>query len=247
MIKDIEYIFKKIFLSEKYLLKKRLKRAIVKNYEKELSIIDHFKDKSKDAIDVGVYRGVYSYKLSKEFNQIHSFEPNPLLFPYLNRYLTKIITNMTLYNYALSNKNELTNLKIPHRGKSIFKNNFEEIYKLGCATIHETNNFEKFNNYEVECKKLDDVIKDKEISFIKIDVEGHELSVIEGANNIINKYKPTLLVEIEEKHTKKPILNTINKIKEFGYKVYFFKNNQINEIIDHKIPKEERNFIFINS
>ena len=247
MIKDIEYIFKKIFLSEKYLLKKRLKRAIVKNYEKELSIIDHFKDKSKDAIDVGVYRGVYSYKLSKKFNQIHSFEPNPLLFPYLNRYLTKIITNMTLYNYALSNKNELTNLKIPHRGKSIFKNNFEEIYKLGCATIHETNNFEKFNNYEVECKKLDDVIKDKEISFIKIDVEGHELSVIEGANNIINKYKPTLLVEIEEKHTKKPILNTINKIKEFGYKVYFFKNNQIKEIIDHKIPNEERNFIFINS
>ena len=247
MIKDIEYIFKKIFLSEKYLLKKRLKRAIVKNYEKELSIIDHFKDKSKDAIDVGVYRGVYSYKLSKEFNQIHSFEPNPLLFPYLNRYLTKIITNMTLYNYALSNKNELTNLKIPHRGKSIFKNNFEEIYKLGCATIHETNNFEKFNNYEVECKKLDDVIKDKEISFIKIDVEGHELSVIEGANNIINKYKPTLLVEIEEKHTKKPILNTINKIKEFGYKVYFFKNNQIREIIDHNIPNEERNFIFINS
>ena len=247
MIKDIEYIFKKIFLSEKYLLKKRLKRAIVKNYEKELSIIDHFKDKSKDAIDVGVYRGVYSYKLSKEFNQIHSFEPNPLLFPYLNRYLTKIIPNMTLYNYALSNKNELTNLKIPHRGKSIFKNNFEEIYKLGCATIHETNNFEKFNNYEVECKKLDDVIKDKEISFIKIDVEGHELSVIEGANNIINKYKPTLLVEIEEKHTKKPILNTINQIKEFGYKVYFFKNKQMKEILDNDIPNEERNFIFINS
>ena len=247
MIKDIEYIFKKIFLNKKYLLKKRLKRAIVKNYEKELSIIDHFKDKSKDAIDVGVYRGVYSYKLSKEFNQIHSFEPNPLLFPYLNRYLTKIIPNMTLYNYALSNKNELTNLKIPHRGKSIFKNNFEEIYKLGCATIHETNNFEKFNNYEVECKKLDDVIKDKEISFIKIDVEGHELSVIEGANNIINKYKPTLLVEIEEKHTKKPILNTINQIKEFGYKVYFFKNKQMKEILDNDIPNEERNFIFINS
>ena len=247
MIKDIEYLLKKIFLNEEYLLKKRLNRAIIKNYEKELYIIDHFKDKSKDAIDVGVYRGVYSYKLSKEFNQIHSFEPNPLLYPYLNKYLTKIIPNMTLYNYALSNKNELTNLKIPHRGKSIFKNNFEEIYKLGCATIHENNNFEKFKNYEVECKKLDDVIKDKEISFIKIDVEGHELSVIEGANNIINKYKPTLLVEIEEKHTKRPVINTINKIKDFGYKVYFFKNNQIKEIIENDIPNEERNFIFINS
>ena len=247
MIKDIEYIFKKILLSEKYLLKKRLKRAIKKNYEKELSVVDYFKVKTKEAIDVGVYRGVYSYKLAEKFNKIHSFEPNPLLYPYLNKYLTKIIPNMTLYNFALSNKNELTNLKIPLRGKSIFKNNFEEIYKLGCATIQKTNNFEKFNNYEVECKKLDDVIKGKEISFIKIDVEGHELNVIEGATNIINKYKPTLLVEIEEKHTKKPALNTINKIKDFGYKVFFLENKQIKEIKDDNLPYEERNFIFINS
>ena len=83
MIKDLEFILKKIFISQKYLLEKRLKRAIKKNYEKELQIIDQFTDKSKDALDIGVYRGVYSYKLSQHFKKIHSFEPNPLLFPYL--------------------------------------------------------------------------------------------------------------------------------------------------------------------
>ena len=67
------------FFSESYLLKKRLKRAINKGYEKELLIINKFADKSKDALDVGVYRGVYSYKLSKFFKHVHSFEPNPLL------------------------------------------------------------------------------------------------------------------------------------------------------------------------
>ena len=247
MIKDFEYIIKKLFISEKYLLKKRLKRAIQNNYEKELSIVDHFKDKSKEAIDVGVYRGVYSYKLAKEFNKIHSFEPNPLLYPYLKKYLTQIIPNMTLYNYALSNKNEIANLKIPRRGQSIFKNNIEEIYKLGCATIHENNNFEKYNNYEVQCKKLDDVINDKEISFIKIDVEGHELNVIEGAINIINKYKPTLLVEIEEKHTKKPNSYVINEIKNYGYNVFFLENKKIKKIDDEIIFDKERNFIFISS
>ena len=64
--KDFEFLIKKI-IPENYLLKKRLKRAIKKNYEKELSIIDRFADKSKDAIDVGVYRGVYSYKLAQNF------------------------------------------------------------------------------------------------------------------------------------------------------------------------------------
>ena len=73
MIKDLEFIIKKLFFSESYLLEKRLKRAIKNNYEKELQIIDRFADKTKDALDIGVYRGVYSYKLSRNFKQIHSF------------------------------------------------------------------------------------------------------------------------------------------------------------------------------
>ena len=62
IIKDIEFFFKKFFLSETFLLKKRLNRAIKKNYEKELKIIDRYSDKNGEAIDVGVYRGVYSYQ-----------------------------------------------------------------------------------------------------------------------------------------------------------------------------------------
>ena len=247
MIKDIEYLFKKIFLSEKYLLKKRLNRAIKNNYEKELYIIDNLKDENKEAIDVGVYRGVYTYKLAKNFKHVHSFEPNPMLYTYLKKYLSQVVSNITLYNCALSNKNEFTNLKVPLRGKSFFKENIEEIYKLGCATIHKDNNFKDFNTYKVETKKLDDVIQNKEISFIKIYVEGHELDVIEGSKKIIKEYKPTLLVEIEEKHTKKPVLNTINKIMKYGYKVYFLENDQIKEIKKDNFPNEERNFIFINS
>ena len=68
MIKDLEFIFKKIFFSESYLLKRRIKRAINKNYEKELKIIERYSDKTKDALDIGVYRGVYSYKLAENFN-----------------------------------------------------------------------------------------------------------------------------------------------------------------------------------
>ena len=73
MKKDIEFLIKKLFFSERYLLKKRLRRAIKKEYEKELKIVDKFANKSKDALDVGVYRGVYSYKLSQNFKNIHSY------------------------------------------------------------------------------------------------------------------------------------------------------------------------------
>ena len=46
MIKDIEFFLKNLLFSEKFLLEKRLRRAIKKNYEKELLIINNFKDKN---------------------------------------------------------------------------------------------------------------------------------------------------------------------------------------------------------
>ena len=146
MIKDFEFLIKKLFFSESFLLNRRLKRAIKKNYEKELQIIDQFADKSKDALDVGVYRGVYSFKLSKYFKNIHAFEPNPLLYPYLHKNLKKIIKNISLYNVGLSDKNGEVNLKLPTRSKSLFKNNIEELFRLGAASLHPNKTFKNFKS-----------------------------------------------------------------------------------------------------
>ena len=245
MIKDIEFFLKNIFFSEKFLLEKRLKRAIKNNYEKELSIISNFTDKNKEAVDVGVYRGVYTYKLSKEFKHVHAFEPNPLIYPFLEKNLTKIVKNMTLKNLALSDSNGDVNLRIPSRSKSIFKTNYEEIYKLGCATIHEGNKIDNKNNFKVKKIKLDDLLEDKNISFVKIDVEGHEREVITGSKKIIKKNKPVLLVEIEERHNNFPILDTIEFIKNFGYNSYFVADGNVKDVKKLKDINSENNFLFI--
>ena len=124
--KEIEFLFKKIFIPEKYLLKKRLNRAIQKTYEEELLILDKIIHKDLESIDVGVYRGVYSYRLSQLSKHVHSFEPNPLLFPYLEKNLKKIIKNITLYNTALSDELIETDLKIPKRFENLNKDDYEE-------------------------------------------------------------------------------------------------------------------------
>ena len=238
MIKDLEFLFKKVFFSESYLLKKRLKRAINKGYEKELLIINKFADKSKDALDVGVYRGVYSYKLSQNFKNIHSFEPNPLLFPYLEKNLIKIISNVKLYNLALSNENGVTELKLPLRTKSIFKDNIEELFQLGAATMHPNNKIDNYKKVPIKKKRLDDIEIGNKIGLIKIDVEGHE-------KNVLKNNKPVLLVEIEERHTKIPITETINFIKSIGYKGFISKENDLIEIDKVRDLKKENNFFFL--
>jgi|TARA_B100001094_G_C18042013_1_gene725469 FkbM family methyltransferase len=245
MIKDLEFFFKNFFFSEAFLLKRRLKRALKKNYEKELSIISKFKNKKKCAVDVGVYRGIYSYKLSKEFQHVYAYEPNPLIYPHLEKNLKKIINNLTLKNYALSNTSGTVDLKIPIRTNSFFKNNVEELYKLGCATIHNKNNFKNYKSVNVKKIKLDEDLVNKNLGFIKIDVEGHEKEVIEGAINLIKTFKPVLLVEIEERHNKKPVIETINFIKQIGYLAFYCKNNKLNRLEELKDLNQENNFYFL--
>ena len=244
--KEIEFLFKKI-LPDKYLLKKRLIRAIKNNYEEELSILDKIVNKDLESVDVGVYRGVYSYKLSKISKHVHSIEPNPLIFPYLERNLKKIINNITLYNYAASDKDSETQLKIAKRFNTINSKNFEEKYKLGSATMHIFNNLndEDYENYTIQTKKLDDLLKNKKIGFIKIDVEGHEKNVLNGASELLKKNKPTLLVEIEEKHSKENVINTINYINEFGYRSYYCSNKELLSTENLNDYNKKNNYIFI--
>jgi hypothetical protein len=53
--------------------------------------------------------------------------------------------------------------------------------------------------------------------FIKIDVEGHEMNVISGAEKIINDLKPTFLIEV---FSKENIIKLFLYFSSFGYKVY---------------------------
>ena len=245
--KEIEYFIKKNFFSEKFLLIKRLIRSIKKNYDQEITLLNKVINKDLDSIDVGVYRGVYSYQMSKLSSHVHSFEPNPLIYPYLEKNLKKIIKNMTLYNVALSDKSEIVDLKVPNRFEILNKNNHEERFKLGLATIHNENLLgnNKYSLFKVRAEKLDNLIKNENIGFIKIDVEGHEKNVLLGAEKIIKKCKPNLLVEIEERHTNDKVQNIVNFINDLGYKSFFSDGQNLIETTKLNNYSTKNNFFFI--
>lgn len=242
--KEIEFFFKKFFFPEGFLLKRRLQRSIKKSDEKEINLVKTFIKSGTDSIDVGVYRGVYSYEMSKYSEKVHSFEPNPIIFEYIEKNLKKFIKNIHLYNFALSNQSKTINLKIPIRNSNSNKEIFEEYYEMGRATIHNENNFENYENFKIKTKTIDELSFDNKISFIKIDVEGHELEVIEGAKNTIKNDKPILLVEIEKQYTKKEVAESINFINSLGYKSYFFDKKDLKSTTELNNLDLFNNFIF---
>ena len=87
--KEIEFYLKKIFFSQKYLLKRRLERSIINNEENELKLVKNFITPGTDSIDIGVYRGVYSFQMSKFSKNVHAFEPNPIIYEDLQKKFKK--------------------------------------------------------------------------------------------------------------------------------------------------------------
>ncbi len=241
--KEIEYFLKKFLFPKKYLFEKRIKRAIKKNEEPEIKIIKDLIDSGTDSIDVGVYRGVYSYEMSKYSNKVHAFEPNPIIYKDLKNYLPKVRDNIKLYNFALSDVEEIKDLRIPIRNSKINKENYEECYKMGLASMHENNTFTEFETFKIRTLKLDNIKINNKVSLIKIDVEGHELEVINGAIKLIKNYKPNLIIEIEERHSKRNIIETINFVSKIGYKVFVY-NNFLKEIKTEENLDKFNNFIF---
>jgi hypothetical protein len=80
---------------------------------------------------------------------------------------------------------------------------------------------------------------------MKIDVEGHEKNVLIGAEMIIKKNKPNLLVEIEERHTNEKIENILGFINDFGYRSFFSDGYNLIETKKLKNYNQINNYFFI--
>ena len=57
---------------------------------------------------------------------------------------------------------------------------------------------------EVEVIALDDLDLD-DVGFVKIDVEGHELEALAGAERLLGAQRPTVVLEAEQRHIDHPI------------------------------------------
>jgi hypothetical protein len=78
----------------------------------------------------------------------------------------------------------------------------------------------------VETKPLDEVYAG-DVGFIKIDVEGHEHSVLQGAQQTIARCRPRVLVEVEERHGPDSVRRVHAFFRRRGYRGYFVRQRHL--------------------
>jgi hypothetical protein len=69
--------------------------------------------------------------------------------------------------------------------------------------------------------------QNRALHFLKIDVEGHELAVLQGAEQTLKLHRPALLLECEARHrSDSDVRPVFDLLGSFGYQGSFFGNGQ---------------------
>jgi FkbM family methyltransferase len=87
--------------------------------------------------------------------------------------------------------------------------------------------------------RLDDEIGGRRIDFIKIDVEGHELSVLRGASAVLREHLPAMLIEIEQRHLDHPIKDVFREVEDIGYALYFIDGSALRRIDEFDVEEHQ--------
>jgi len=183
---------------------RRLRRG-----EPELHAVPLLAEPGSVAIDIGANKGVYSYLLSRTCRAVEAFEPNPKIFDLLRRCVP---ANVSVHEVALSNATGTAEMMLPIHRTGRYSN------QGGTLQTKKVEGRE-FGTWPVEQRRLDSY-GFTDVSFIKIDVEGFELEVLEGGAETLARERPALLIEIDEAQSKRPLSETFQALADYGYDGY---------------------------
>jgi len=156
--------------------------------------------------DIGAAAGLYTLEMSRlagPSGQVHSFEPVPFAHPMLTRLLgARSEPNVCHHAIALGVEAGHGVMSVPvGRLGPVTGRSYLDAHCSGPGSNAE---FRGQIGVDIEVDTLDGVCAATGITrldFIKIDVEGAELLVLQGGKESIERFRPAVLVEIEDRHT----------------------------------------------
>lgn len=159
--------------------------------EPELRLIGRLCEPAEGAVDVGASVGLYAYVLRRSAARCVCFEPNPGLAARLRR----TFRDVRVEACALSDHDGEAELRMPRVAGVTYG---------GYGTIEAGNRHaalaaESYATVRVPVRRLDDFDLGP-VGVVKIDVEGHELAVLRGAEGLLRARAPSLVVEAEDRH-----------------------------------------------
>jgi FkbM family methyltransferase len=194
-------------------------------------------------VDIGAHKAAFTYWMARLVGpngSVLAFEPQPNLAEYLRDVAAEIgRETVRICDCALSDKEGEAHLFF--RGEH-----------AGAASLE----VQHGESIAVPVRTLDDVIREAQlpapVSFIKCDVEEHELAVFRGAQEILANDKPILLFESDNIETGQDRLTPIiDLLGGLDYAGYFFEGTTLHPFADfspgrfHFAHLAQQNYVFL--
>jgi len=196
--------------------------------EPEMKFLELIVQNNDRVIDVGGNRGVYAYPLWRLGARVEVFEPNPICCDVLTTWAAGKPA-VSVHSVALSSHPGSANLHIPIDAAGVEHDASASIESTGFAHArHAPVSLQTLDSFEFEG-----------VTLIKIDVEGHEYSVIDGATETLKVWRPALLVEIEQRHCDRPIAKVFERILGFGYRGFFMRDGELQALNKFDLAQDQ--------
>lgn len=193
--------------------------------EPDAEIVAHLLSPGDHVMDIGASIGQYTKFLSDSVGPngcVYSFEPLPPTFEILTSCVRKLkLKQAELFNFAISDADGSTTMLVP-----LYRWGTECYYD---ARIAAENDKEGLREFTVAKRSVDSVFRDRQdrISFIKCDVNYHELSFIRGSIDTIRRFKPAMLVEVGTNPDASVAEKVLALLREQGYEAYDFDSGKL--------------------
>jgi len=172
-----------------------------------IGLLNSVNSKQKVVWDIGANIGVHTSAFSKHSTFVCSWEANPQNFKLLRMNTQgKLAPNVKVHNVAISNgKKDTIQIQDFDQSKSSNKGELSIVEKGGV---------------EISARSIDSYMMNYPLpSLIKIDVEGHELEVLQGALVMLKTVKPILYFETADKGS---YAEHIKFLKDLDYRMWWF-------------------------
>ena len=146
-------------------------------------------------LDIGANIGTHTIPISKHVDRVMAFEPDPDNFDLLVKNLAMTMCkNVTTAPVAIADTTTQVGT----------------LFDYGKTTLTGAGN--------IPCTSIDEIQDLPKVDFVKIDVEGMELQVLQGMRNTIAKDKPQMLIEMQDATT---YPETFDFLQQQGYRIYW--------------------------
>ncbi len=183
-----------------------------KSAEQELRFLDRIVPEGAVTVDVGANLGLYTRELSRLSKKVYAFEPSHKMADLLRR---TSASNVSIHEIALSDQTGNAELFIPQTDQQM-------VYGLASLEPAIGASSKSVVSISVPTARLDAVVH-QNVAFVKIDVEGHELNVLNGAVGLLEQSQPVFLVEAEDRHRAEATRSIFEFFEKRAYKGFFLK------------------------